>query len=84
MWEDDVMKGVKYTVGLLNYMLKERAQLYGALIKSMQNGAESFEISKEDLDEIGKKYYVLFTPNKEKETLTVELKEQDSVNSEGN
>lgn len=35
-WKDDVMNGVEYTKALLNYMLKERSQLYGMIIYLMK------------------------------------------------
>ena len=88
-WDDDVLKGIRYAQGLLNYMAAERSQLYGSLIGAMLELRNAYDyetelelvITKEQLDEFGKEYYILFQPVQNSENdatgLKIVLKKQN-------
>lgn len=77
-WEDDVMRGVKFTFKLLNYMLQERGQLYGIVLYFMDKlGEEKIEFTRDIIREVSKDKYILANPNEETQTLTIEVKKRE-------
>jgi len=78
-WQDDVMKGIDYVHNLLDFVRRERFQLYGMLIHLFKTyGITKLELpSVAVLSSYGVDYYLIFhadesDPNK----FVLELKEQ--------
>jgi hypothetical protein len=62
-WDDSIMNEIKHTMNVLRTVYYERSQLYGGIITSMlRSGVTEFTMTAEELQEIGERYYLLFTP----------------------
>lgn len=61
-WEDDVTKGAENVKGYLDYVLKERAQLYGTIIFLMiRSGLTEVELpAPETFRRYGYDYYIMY------------------------
>lgn len=82
-WSDDVTRGIDYTHNLLDFMRNERSQLYGSLVYVMlKSDLPSCEITAEELREIGKTKYILFSPNEEEQKIKIEVLDREDGNPE--
>ncbi len=81
-WEDDIMKGVKWTKNFLDFLLNERSQLYGTIILLMlSRGLESCTLPPiDEFRELGNKYFAVFEEDENK-NYRVTLKEQEKTTS---
>lgn len=85
-WSDDVLQGVHNTVNLLNFMLRERSQLYGTIIYLMQ----LLETEKVIMPpaparlEYQNSFFVLFDKDPETDEFFVYLKPRETVEEEDN
>lgn len=78
LWQDDVMRGVEYTKSLLNYMLRERNQLYGIVLKLMEDaGIDSITLEEDEIIGLGQKYYIYEKPIQEGRKMIVEKRERE-------
>lgn len=78
VWQDDVMRGVEYTKALLNYMLTERNQLYGIILKLMtDSNITALTLNEDEAIELGNKYYIFEKPIREERKLVVEKRERE-------
>lgn len=78
VWQDDVMRGVEYTKALLNYMLRERNQLYGIILKLMtDSNITELALNEDEAIELGSKYYIFEKPIYEERKMIVEKRERE-------
>lgn len=77
-WDDDVKRGVAYSTKLLDFMLKERGQLYGTIIHLLKLMEEDYVMlpTIEEFKEYGEKFYILYETNEEGE-FRVSLKDRE-------
>jgi len=76
-WDDEVLRGVKYTYSLLSHMASERSQLYGTLAVIMENNnLEEVTISLKDFKHVGEDLYVYFEPVEGTDGVKVKLVKQ--------
>lgn len=77
-WKDNVMSGVEYVGTLLDFMMKERSQLYGTIIylmilnKLTKAELPPFEVMKR----YGTDYYIMYEGN-ESGGVDIKLMEQE-------
>lgn len=83
-WQDDVTKGAEFIKGYVDFILKERSQLYGTIVHLMiEFGTNKMEMPpRSDMMIYGSDYYILFSKHDDGKYY-VELKEQiDRENNE--
>lgn len=78
-WDDDVLKGVRYVHNLMDFILRERGQLYGAMIhlmKLLEKDKVEFPPI-ETFQGYGRDYYLISKDDEEDGKFYMYLKEQE-------